>query len=163
MDAGAGQVWSVESLLDVCAVGELGLEHFIGACVIVDAPAARGSRVGVRDVRGGLEAITAPRVLIRTGTFPDPQRWNSDFAGLSVDLIDALASRGVITVGVDTPSEDVQESKDLPAHAAILRWRMAILEGLRLEGVPAGACELMAAPLRLMGFDGSPVRAVVRR
>lgn len=143
-------------------IGELSLEHFIGECLVVDAPAARGGRVRVGDVAGGIDRINTPRVLVRTGTFPDGERWNHDFAGLSVELVDALADRGVMTVGVDTPSVDLQESKTLEAHRAILRRRMAILEGLVLAGVPAGRYELLAAPLKLMGFDGSPVRAVLR-
>ena len=39
---------------------------------------------------------------------------------------------------------------------------MAILEGLVLGGVPDGMYELIALPLRLTGFDASPVRAVLR-
>ena len=31
-----------------------------------------------------------------------------------------------------------------------------------LEGVPAGTYELIALPLRLVGFDASPVRAILR-
>ena len=40
---------------------------------------------------------------------------------------------------------------------------MAILEGLVLHHVPAGAhYELIALPLRLAGFEASPVRAILR-
>ena len=39
---------------------------------------------------------------------------------------------------------------------------MAILEGLMLNDVPAGVYELIALPLKLVGFDASPVRAVLR-
>jgi arylformamidase len=39
---------------------------------------------------------------------------------------------------------------------------MAILEGLVLRDVPAGEYELIALPLKLAGFDASPVRAVLR-
>jgi arylformamidase len=39
---------------------------------------------------------------------------------------------------------------------------MAILEGLRLGDVPDGRYELIALPLPLVGFDASPVRAVLR-
>ena len=106
--------------------------------------------------------LTTPRVLFATGTYPDPQNWNADFAALSVELIDFLHERGVITVGIDTPSVDLFESKDLPAHKAILRHNMAILEGLVLKDVPEGTYELIALPLPLVGFDASPVRAVLR-
>ena len=39
---------------------------------------------------------------------------------------------------------------------------MAILEGLVLKNVPVGVYELIALPLKLVGFDASPVRAVLR-
>jgi kynurenine 3-monooxygenase len=143
-------------------VGEQPLHHYIGPCQVISARVARGRRVTPADLAGGIEGISHLRVLIRTGTFPDPEAWNGDFAGLSVELLDALAARGVFTIGIDTPSVDLQESKDLPAHKAIARHGMAILEGLDLSGVPDGAYELLAQPLRLMGFDASPVRAVLR-
>ena len=141
------------------------LSHYLGPCVVWDVDVRRGARVGVGDVAGGPRAIDnlgAPRVLFKTGTFPDARNWNSDFAGLSVALIDALAERGVRTIGIDTPSVDLQDSKDLPAHAAMFRHDIAILEGLALAHVPAGDYELIALPLKLEGFDASPVRAVLR-
>jgi kynurenine 3-monooxygenase len=163
--------------LDGCAIDRQPLEHYVGPCHVVEARVARGARVGLdelvvdgagaqpRDASGTpawLARIVHPRVLIRTATFPDPERWNDDFAGLSIELIDALASRGVITIGVDTPSVDLMTSKDLPAHRAIARHAIAILEGLSLRDVAPGAYELIALPLKLEGFDASPVRAVLR-
>ena len=69
---------------------------------------------------------------------------------------------GVRLVGIDTPSVDPFASKELPVHKRCLEHDMAILEGVRLDGVPAGVYELIALPLPLMGFDASPVRAVLR-
>jgi arylformamidase len=65
-------------------------------------------------------------------------------------------------VGLDTPSVDLFDSADLPSHAACLAHDMAILEGLSLAHVPEGVYELIALPLALVGFDASPVRAVLR-
>lgn len=147
-------------------IGERRLEHYLGPCHLLEAVVARSSRVRIADVRwpgpAGVGSIRHPRVLLRTGTFPDFEQWNADFAGLDPALIEALAARGVITVGLDTPSVDLQDSKDLPAHAAFARHDVAIIEGLALAGVPAGEYELIALPLRLIGFDASPVRAVLR-
>ncbi len=143
-------------------VGEQPLHHYIGPCRVLTARVAPGSRVRPEDLAGGLGQIREERVLIRTATFPDFERWNADFAALSPELVEALAARGVITIGIDTPSVDLQDSKDLPAHKAILRHDIAILEGLALAGVADGVYELFAQPLKLMGFDGSPVRAVLR-
>jgi arylformamidase len=143
-------------------IGERSLEHYLGPCHLLRAPVARGTRVRPSDIDGGLDQILHPRVLLATGTYPDAHHWNDDFAGLSVDLVDALAARGVITIGIDTPSVDLFSSKDLEAHRAIFRHDIAILEGLDLMAVPLGIYELIALPLRLPGVDASPVRAVLR-
>jgi arylformamidase len=141
------------------------LDRFWGPCRVVDAPVARapgGARVRAADLRSPIASLRHPRVLLRTGTFPDSRDFNEDFAGLDPELIDALAERGVRLLGVDTPSVDVFVSKDLPAHAACLRHNIAILEGLVLRDVPPGEYELCALPLKLAGFDASPVRAALR-
>ena len=104
----------------------------------------------------------APRVLLATGTYPDPDRFNEDFAALSPELVDHLHAEGVRLIGIDTPSVDPFASKELPSHRRFLAHDMAILEGLVLDGVSEGMYELIALPLRLTGFDASPVRAVLR-
>jgi len=139
------------------------LDRYLGPCIVIDAPVPRSSRVKPGDLRTPIASINTPRVLLRTGTFPDPNRWNNDFAALSVELVDALAARGVFTIGIDTPSVDLIDSKDLPAHNAVLRHDIALLEGLVLAHVEPGEYELIALPLPLVGFDASPVRAVLRK
>jgi arylformamidase len=144
---------------EAAAIHERALEYYLGPCQVVRVKVERGQRVRVGDVQG---TITQPRVLIATDTYPDPRQFNQDFAALEPALVDWLHDRGVITVGIDTPSVDLFDSKDLPAHQAFLRHDMAILEGLVLGDVPEGTYELIALPLRLVGFDASPVRAVLR-
>ena len=73
-----------------------------------------------------------------------------------------LHEQGVRLIGIDTPSVDPFVSKDLPAHKMFLKYDMVILEGLVLDEVPEGIYELIALPLKLVGFDASPVRAVLR-
>lgn len=148
--------------IDAPGVGERSLARYLGPCHVIEACIARAARVTPADIIGGIGGIRHPRVLIRTRTFPDARAWNSDFAALSVELVDALASRGVMTIGIDTPSVDLQDSKDLPAHKAILGHDMAILEGLDLSDITPGEYELIALPLKMPGVDASPVRAVLR-
>jgi arylformamidase len=144
---------------DTPAIDQRSLEYYLGPCQVIRVDVARATRITSAIVQ---TELTTPRVLFATGTYPDPQNWNGDFAALSAELIDFLHERGVITVGIDTPSVDLFESKDLPAHKAILRCDMAILEGLVLKDVPEGMYELIALPWPLVGFDASPVRAVLR-
>jgi arylformamidase len=138
------------------------LDHYIGECIVVSASTSRGGRVLPADLSVPIAELASRRVLIRTKTHRAGAVFDDGFAGLSVELVERLAAIGVITVGVDTPSVDTFDSKDLPAHNAIHRADIAILEGLVLEGVGDGRYELIAPPLKLEGFDASPVRAVLR-
>ena len=141
------------------AIEQRDLLFYLGPCQVIRVAVDRGTRVEPEHM--ALPA-KASRVLIATGTFPDPNHWNDDFAALSPRLVDALHQQGVQLIGIDTPSVDLMSSKDLPAHQAFLRHDMAILEGLVLTEVPEGLYELIALPLRLEGFDASPVRALLR-
>ena len=131
----------------------------MGRCQVVSVDVTGDTSIRGDDLR---VKIREARVLFRTGTFPDPDRWNTDFAAVSATLVHTLADCGVRLVGIDTPSVDLFASKDLPAHAACVARGVRVLEGIVLDGVADGTYELIALPLRLEGFDASPVRAVLR-
>ena len=134
-------------------------ERLLGPCEVVRVEPHRGTRMAPDLLQA---PVRAARVLFATGTYPDPTDFNEDFAAFSSALIDQLAAQGVSVVGIDTPSVDLFASKDMEAHHACLRHDIAILEGIVLKGVPEGVYELIALPLKLVGFDASPVRAVLR-
>ena len=144
---------------DAPAMHERPLDLYLGPCEVVRVPAECGTRITPDQLP---RPIRAERVLIATETFPDPETFNEDFAALAPDLVEYLHRMGVKLVGIDTPSVDLFASKDLPSHQYFLRHDMAILEGLVLKEVPEGKYELIALPLRLVGFDASPVRAILR-
>lgn len=145
--------------VDAPSIDQRSIDYYLGLCQVIGVDVPRSTCIEP----GMIEAkIEAPRVLFKTGTYPDPTVFNEDFAALSPALVDVLAGKGVRLIGIDTPSIDLYDSKDLPAHKAALKHDMAILEGLVLADVPDGLYELIALPLKLVGFDGSPVRAILR-
>jgi arylformamidase len=145
---------------DAPAIHERSLDYYLGPCQVMRVAVSCATRITPEMLP---QPIRAERVLIATGTFPDPERFNTDFAALSAELVERLHQQGVKLIGIDTPSVDLFDSKDLPSHHMFLRCDMAILEGLALRDVPEGMYELIALPLRLVGFDASPVRAILRR
>jgi arylformamidase len=145
--------------LDAPGIEARPLEDFLGPCQVVRVEVPRRGRIRPEDLT---VPITEPRVLLATGTFPDPNTFREDFAALAPELVDHLQGLGVRTIGIDTPSVDPFDSKELPAHGRFLALGMAILEGLVLAHVPEGRYELIALPLPLVGFDASPVRAILR-
>jgi arylformamidase len=144
---------------DAPAIHERGLEYYLGRCQVLRVAVPRRVRITPAMLPA---PVRAERVLLATGTFPDPEHFNEDFAALSPELVESLHGQGVQLIGIDTPSVDLFDSKDLPSHRMFLRCDMAILEGLVLADVPEGFYELIALPLKLVGFDASPVRAVLR-
>ncbi len=105
----------------------------------------------------------AERLLIHShvSDLPDDQ-WPTEFPYLSVELIEWLSGLGIVLIGLDSPSVDDFNSKELLCHHALNRYRMVNIETLQLRGVPDGDYELVALPLKLDLACASPVRAILR-
>ena len=137
-------------------VDDLPLEPFLGPAVVLDreqALAADRDELARAVPRGH-------RVLLRSGR-KDPRRFPEAFRGVPPGWIERIADRDVPLLGVDLPSVDDPDSRELPAHRACVGRGVQILENLALTDVAPGAYTLVALPLKLEGLDGSPVRAVL--
>lgn len=138
---------------------EVPLDRYMGPARVI---AMEGqAAVTEADLRA-LDLAGVERLLIRTGSCPDPARFNPAFSYLEPEAVRYLAGRGIRLIGTDAHSVDPCESKDLPAHHACREAGILILENLNLVDVPDGDYELIALPLRLAGADASPIRAVLR-
>lgn len=144
---------------DGAAIDSASLDVYLGPCRVIHCIGA--ARVEPRHVENCLTGVP-PRVLLRTYRTAPQDAWDASFASVAPETIALLARHGVLLVGIDTPSLDPQESKSMDAHHAVRAHRMAILEGVVLDAVPAGDYELIALPLKLAGLDASPVRAILR-
>ncbi len=145
--------------LQGAAIGAVDLEPYLGRCRVIDCT---GVRVVDEEALYGHEVYGVERLLFKTGTFPDFERWNDDFAWLDPGLARRLGRMGVKLLGIDTPSVDAFDSTELPTHHVLLELGVRNLEGLDLSGAEPGDYELIALPLRLAEADSSPVRAVLR-
>ncbi len=134
------------------------LSYYYGPCQIITVSTKQGERVYPNDLHS---QIQAPRILLRTDSFPDPESFTTDFCSLSPELVHFASEKGVRLIGLDTPSVDPYSSKKLEAHNAIADCNMAILEGVVLQQVEDGIYILIALPLKIEDSDASPVRAVL--
>lgn len=140
---------------------QLPLDVFIGPAVVLDISHLAGEvdREALRTA--GLGTVPA-RLLLKTnrsiasGVFPEA------WPALSPACVASLAAEGLRLVGLDCPSVDLRESKDLATHHALFGSGAFVIENLDLSRVSPGAYELLAAPLKLGGLDAAPVRAVLR-
>ena len=136
------------------------LAPYIGPCALIAVRHARG-RVEIGDIDWSC-VDGAARVLLRTYEQFPHEKWDSDFTAVAADVIERFGAMGVRLIGTDAASLDPEQSKTLDAHQAVKAADMRILEGLVLDDVPPGRYELIALPLRIVGADASPVRAILR-
>jgi arylformamidase len=139
------------------------LGAYIGQARVVSTGRRSGALTVDDFPAGSLDGIK--RLLVHSWVSEQPdETWIDDFPYPGVALIEALAARGVVLLGLDVASMDSADSKDLPGHHALARLGMVNLENLVLRGVPDGDYELIALPLKLADGNtcASPVRAVLR-
>lgn len=135
------------------------VDTYVGPARVIDA---RGRTALDRSLFAGIDLAPTPRILFRTDAWTDPGVFPTDWPVMEPGMPQWLAAQGVKLVGLDIPSVDTLESKDLPIHHACDHAGICIIENLDLRAAGPGTYELIALPLRIAGGDGSPIRAVLR-
>lgn len=142
------------------SIDQVKLDPFIGHCQLIRVKSDKNQALYPKDLQG--VKIQSKRLLIDTGTFNAERVLTVDFAHLSSELIEYLYDQGVRTIGIDSPSIDSFNAKNWSSHRACIEKEIDVLAGLLLWKVPLDQYELIALPLKLQGFDASPVRAILR-
>lgn len=106
------------------------------------------------------------RILFRTrnseGDWHD-RDFDRGYVGLDHSAAEFLVSAGVLLVGVDYLSVGVFAGDGVQTHKTLLSAGIWILEGLSLQGIEPGNYDLICLPLPIVGSDGSPARAALRK
>jgi arylformamidase len=137
----------------------LSLDALVGPAHVVDATHMHSDLDA--DTLGALGLPDgAERLLFKT---PNSRLWTRDefvrdFISLTGDGAAALVARGVRLVGIDYLSIG-----DADVHRTLLRAGVAVLESVDLREIEPGAYWLACLPLKLVGADGAPARAVLIR
>lgn len=145
-------------------VEKLPLEVFVGPSYVAHLPDPEDITAGDLDdlnLPSGIE-----RLLLRTR---NSELWaaqitefRKDFVALTYDAAQWIVDKGIRLIGVDYLS--VQRfSDDARTHQILLGTGTVALEGLNLSNVKSGFYELICLPLKLVGAEASPVRAILRQ
>ena len=136
-------------------IDQLNLKVCYGDALVVDV---RGHRlIGAELLPDSLPT----RVLLRTDHWLSSAQFPVSIPTLSLEAVRKLAGQNVVLLGVDVPSVDQLDSKDLPIHHALYQAGVTILESLFLANVTPGNYLLAAFPLLISGGDAAPARAVL--
>ncbi|HWO97050.1 MAG TPA: arylformamidase [Bacillus sp. (in: firmicutes)] len=139
---------------------ELDFNLYIGPARVIHLPDK--TSIGVDDLRDfDLDGVT--RLLIYTGAWKNRTVFPESIPHLEPEVAAYLSKCGVRLIGLDLPSVDPLDSKELSVHHELTRHGLHILEGIVLDSIAEGDYELAALPLPLVEADGSPVRAVLKK
>ena len=158
-------------------VDQIPVKQLFGPAVVIDVRAESGKDADYRLGAAGVEAWEKRHgpipegaiVLLRTGwasRSPNAQKYrNQDaqgkmhFPGFSTEAAKLLIARKVSGLGCDTLSIDYGASEDFAVHRLTLGAGLYHLENLAdLSALPETGAFLIAAPIKLEGGSGGPVR-----
>ncbi len=139
---------------------EMDLSVLIGPAVVYRLDSAE------RIERGDLEQLNlkgVERVLFKTsnsGLWRN-EGFQTQYIYISGEAAQYLVDSGVKLVGIDYLSVQQYDSEDISPHTVLLGNEVVLLEGIDLSEVPPGNYQLVALPLKLVGAEGAPARAVL--
>lgn len=151
-------------------IDKMPMAHFWGSAVCLDLshiPPERYIEVedlekALRDSR--LEIRRGDIVLLYTGNYDrayGTRDYLENYTGLNTRSAAWLCEKGVMNIGVDSPSIDHTADDNYSAHRVLLKYRITNTENLcNLNQVAGKRFLYMGLPLKIRDGTGSPVRAV---
>ncbi len=91
------------------------------------------------------------------------KKFDEDFVFISKEAAAYIADKEIRTVGVDYLSVGGFRKDGVETHQALLGAGIWVIEGLNLAKAKPGRCELLCLPLKIIGAEGAPARAVIRQ
>lgn len=133
------------------------LERLVRPCRVIDLSHLEDS---IRAEDLAQHHITKGEFLLFKTRNSYEDAFDFDFVYVHQDAARWLVEQGVKGVGIDALGiERSQEGH--PTHKTLFGGDVVVIEGLRLQDVPEGEYLLVAAPLKLVGTDASPARALL--
>lgn len=139
------------------AIDEVALTSVLTACRVIALMELEGE-ISRSDLEP-FEVQPGEFVLIKTrNSFSEA--FDPAFVYLGLEAAKYLAELGIKGVGTDGLGiERGQEGH--PTHKVLFEAGVMILEGLMLKNIEPGEFKLIALPLKILGAEASPVRAVL--
>ncbi len=152
----------VHKLPDTDTVDKISLSRTMGKAYIADFTGLKSKQEITADNLAKLEDAIGDckKIIIKTGwaSHYGKEDFFSDFNGLTEDAAEWIVSKGIELVGLESPS--VHPEKHSEVHEILLKSGVLVVETLcNLEDISKPIVHFFAAPLKLEGLDGSPVRA----
>ena len=137
----------------------LPLDPMIGPAVVVDATAVTGAIDAAAVDAAAIPAGTT-RVLFKTR---NSALWAQDSFTRDFSRFDGSGAQRLLDSGIELVGLDYLSIGDQDAHHLLLGAGVIALEGIDLRTVEPGDYRLICLPLKVVGCDGAPARALLTR
>ena len=145
-------------------IDQVPLTSLMGQTRVIDcspeAIAIDAAELNKHDWRG------AKRILFRTrnsrNSWMEDATFHQDFTYLASDAAQMLADAGVELIGIDYLSAEKFGASEARTHQILLGRNIPIIEGLDLREVRPGEYDMIVLPLRVVGHEAAPARALLR-
>jgi arylformamidase len=108
----------------------------------------------------------AKRILFRTrnsrNSWMEDATFHQDFTYIAPDAAQLMADAEVELVGIDYLSAEKFGVPEARTHQILLGQNIPIIEGLDLREIKAGEYDMIVLPLRVVGHEAAPARALLR-
>jgi len=143
-------------------IDSLSLNVFVGEAQVVAIP--QNVNLITVDILQDVCEINAARILFKTKNSQlwETSKFQQDYVALEASAAQWLVDQGVQLVGIDYLS--IAPFKDpAPTHEILLINDVVIVESLDLRSVEPGLYTLICLPLKLVGREAAPARAILMR
>jgi len=142
-------------------IDTIALDRLIGPCRVIDLTDAE--TIGVDELIAADWSADTGRLLLKTrnSSHWEDGTFYQGYCALEPSAAALLVERGVDVIGIDYLSIGLPASGQ-ETHEILLRAGMIVLEGLDLRSALPGDYELICLPLKTVGTEGAPVRAVLK-
>lgn len=138
------------------------LDNLVGPCRVLKLYMGKRKEVEVKDLKR-YRIKHGERLLFNLGNGRHlfAKKFYQDYAAIGTEAAKYLVDKKTKLIGVDYLSVERRGNPGHPVHVNLLKADMAIVEGINLQSVKPGKYTLVCLPMRIMGIEASPVRAVL--
>jgi len=142
---------------DKWTADQIPFDRLIGRCQVLDLTDV-DDIITAKDL--DKHKISNKIVLIKTRNSLDKMKsYNPKHAAMAIETADYLIEKGVTTLGYDYQSFERDGKTDL--HRIFLEKSITLIDNLRLNHAKAKEYQLICLPLKVIGIDAAPVRAIL--
>jgi arylformamidase len=144
-------------------ITDLPLSNYLGKAKVIDLTEIPFGKGISAEILENYKFSREDIILLKTknSSLPHEGDFFKNFIYLTPEAAKYLVKQGIKAVGIDYLSIEKFDNKNADTHLILLQNNILIFEGLVLLEIPEGTYFFVGLPLKAIGIEGSPIRAVL--